>query len=518
VGESIDHPVPDVGRPDRRRGRRLPVTLALALLVLARLAIAAALYDPRWMWLCQDDFCRAVLSLNWVHQPYVFPADLHWLPLQTYVYGAAALWGAPEAIALFAAVSLALSTGTLLALYGLGRTFFQPAAALAACFLYAFGSWPLVIGCSAMAEPLFHFLAITSLTCFARWWRGAGRRWLGGTAVATGLAAWTRYEAWVLAGLLLALGMVRLCREGGTRRSAAIREFAWLLAPWLLPVAWIVQNLRVEGVPLVFYEANRQAFDASLSWLPAQRRGLVYPQAFACLSLPVTGLLVAAIFRPRSWRPTGASLLWTVAAAHFAILTALYCLGTGPRFVERIVLFHWLILLPLAGRILARWIGSPRRILRAGAVLCLAAVAVWEPHRARAILRGRTYAEYHDTAGAYLELGRYIRASLPDLRADVAVWCHDSALFVRTVSRAPWRVKNVEPERADSILAHGEIEMLCVPRRPVGPLRPDPRLEAAFRRVYWSYPIEIREFGDWRVLRIWTAGRVTSAGAGSASP
>jgi len=69
--------------------------LALAAICALHLLVACVLYDPPRVWLHADDYCRALMALNWAETPYWYPGDLHWLPLPFYVNGLVAMV-APE--------------------------------------------------------------------------------------------------------------------------------------------------------------------------------------------------------------------------------------------------------------------------------------------------------------------------------------------------------------------------------------------------------------------------------------
>jgi dienelactone hydrolase len=483
---------------------RRTAALGLLALMLARVALAVILYDPARVWLTQDDYCRALMAVAWGRDPYLYPGDLHWLSLPFYVYGLASHLVAHDWHPLFAGLSQTASILTLWVLYRLGRLFFARGAAIIACGFFTFAGWPIVLGYAALAEPLYYLLTLTGVYGFALWWtsskRRRARRGLVLYALCLALAMLTRYEAWVLGALCVGLGIWHLRKRNPERRTAVV-DLLLLAAPFVAPAWWITENLRVLGVPLAFYDANRSAFRDALYALGPLGRVLRYPVAFVLLCVPLAALLAAAPLLDRRRFVHRPALLWLIAGGHFTAITLLYISGSGPSFVDRIVLPHLLLLLPVCGAVIAAGLASPRRAAKAAAGIALLVAVISGPVQAKRIIDGKRWHGYRVQADEYLRLSRYLRDALVTEHGLAAVNAHDAGLFIRFMSGYPNRVVEVTGETAAEIFRERDIALLAVPAEPMDRWQPDERIETAFRAAAHPNRITESRLGNWRILR-----------------
>lgn len=499
--------------PDPRGPSARFVVLALVALAALKVVLAAALYDPGWVWLHQDDYCRTLMAWKWAQHPYLYPSDLHWLPLPFYVYGLAAwIRGGEDLHLTFTVVSQAMMILALVPIYDLGRTLFSRRVGLVTAVLYTACAWQTVMSFSALAEPLYYLLMISAACLFVRWWRGGRLAPLAGAMACLAAATLARYEAWVFVGLFDLAGVVRLASRRRAGRPVLTHAVV-LLTPWIGPGLWVLANLRVLGVPLEFYGANRHAFYEANYKLTRLQRAVRYPWAFVRLSPPLTALLVLAVARWRAWGLRRATMLAAVAVAHFAILTALYINGSGPSFVDRIVLVHLFLLMPATAAALVAVCDRIRPNGRTWPAVIVALIIAWGALDARDMIVHRRHGDYILQGDEYLRLADYLRATLPHESGDAAVHGHDVSMYVRVLSGMPNRVHDVRAEDVAEVLAAHPIRMLCVPAADMGPWRVAPGIERAFRRAVAPAELTEKRLGNWRILE--RAAMPTSAPGGA---
>lgn len=490
------------GSQDCRRQQLRAYANAIIILtacIALKVILAFLLYDPAGIWLHEDDYCRALMAQDWGHSPYLYPTDLHWLPLPFYIYGLASRVGIENQQLLFVVVSQVLSACTLLAIYGIGRAYFSRRAALLGAVLYTFTAWQLVMSFSSLAEPVYYLVTCCGVWAFSEWWKRDKPVWLMILAVCMALAAITRYEAWLF---LLILGMPVVFRSVGHRTRRPFLAVVLAAAPCLVPAFWILANLSQNHVPLAFYTANRQAFSAALYELTPVQRVLRYPTALLTLSIPLTMLLVLVLARPRAWGIAGrAQCLVVITAGHLVAMIALYTSGSGPSFVERIVLLHLFLLLPLGGAGLAAIWNTQRPLLRASVLMFLAAFIGEEYWRARQIINTRQYNDYAMMGNDYQALSTYLRMELPSTVGDVAVQCHDDGYYVRFSSNRPGRVHAITDRNMNEVLSQHNVALLCVPMSDIGPWRVDERVEPAFLLAHQGESFTESQLGNWRIIR-----------------
>lgn len=480
------------------RGGPWVVLAILVSLVLVKITTAWALYERGWVWLHQDDYCRALMSLSWAEHPYLYPSDLHWMPLPFWIYGAAA-WLGGDMHRVFIIVSQALMILAMFAMYDLGRVAYSRAVGLIVAGLFAWTTWQSVMSFSLLAEPVYYPAAIAGISFFLRWMRTGGRGALAASSILLMMAALTRYEAWLLIVIVNGIALMRLVRARPPGRVVVI-TIVLLAIAWIGPGWWIVLNLRVHGVPLAFYSANREAFhDALYELTPAQRIGR-YPFAFVMLSPMLSGLLLAAAAKWRTLGLRGSRPLVLVAVGHLFVLTALYASGSGPSFVERIVLLQLFLLMPIAAAALASVWMLARPWAKPAVVAFVVLFAAVESYRAREIIASRRCSDYRLMGDEYLRLADYLREDLLTNGGDVALCAHDYGHMVRFLSGYPWRVHEVHARNVAETLAHHPVRLLCLPARTMGDWRADERVETAYRNAVRN-PLNESRLGNWRLLK-----------------
>ncbi len=506
-------PQPD---PDIRRDAEADLSISRAILVLAlicalRLIIGAVLYDPPRVWFHADDYCRSIMAINWLKAPFWYPHDLHWLPLPFYLHGLASGLGPSVERWPFVLVSQAGMLLSTIGMYVLSRAFFSRLASLIATYLHAVTAWVAVMSYSALAEPVYYPLMIFGFAAYARWWRGTRPIHLFTACLLFTLAAAARYEAWLFIVIVGLVTLGRLVVMRPSLRQTGVIAGCLLLAG-AVPLIWVGLNLREHGQLLVFYSANREAFHIAMYYLTPWDRAVHYPERFALLSPLILTVCVIAMFQRQVWhRPyRGVLLLVALALTHLLILSILYYSGSGPSFVERIVLIHLLMLLPLAGCGLARAWRSRFLPIRYASAVVLVAMAFVETTYAHYIIQEQPFSEYRAMCGKYEALVALLREEGDDGPTQVAAQTSDQGYFVRFRTGGRPEIHSVTAENAAELVREKGVLTLYLPTASAGYLEVDPKIEAAWRTAAGTRLVSEREAGFWRVLRIGSQERPTA--------
>lgn len=300
-----------------------------ALLALVTLAARAALF-PFNQNLFGDAAARTELAFEWAAQP-------HWIsgagdgarqfgPLHLYVVGAMSwIWREKEHVGRLA--SLVFGAGSAFPLFFLTRRLFGWRAGAWACL--ALCAWGLHVQMSTTAgsEALFLFLLLSATWQFAEGYLGNRTAPLVAAAALMNLAMATRYEGWLLAGLM---GVLLVFRKG-SRRIGPTLAFAAACAPF--PLAWMAGNQLLHGDalhPITYIASFHRAYVQGE--LRALGPAMFYMQAIgfwpivALLSLS-PGVAVcgaAGLWRAARERPELRWMAWLVLAptAYFTFRAA----------------------------------------------------------------------------------------------------------------------------------------------------------------------------------------------------
>jgi 4-amino-4-deoxy-L-arabinose transferase-like glycosyltransferase len=214
-------------------------------------------------------------------------------------------------------------------LYGDGLT------AVTAALLLALSPPAIQFSATAFTDPLLTFWLVTAFALAARPVAGRGRVRASWAGVCFGLAAATKYQAWLFLPLLVALawlgGWSRREWGRGVTGSAVVGAFvlAWLLArPEAAPLLG-QQIANAGGLRLAW---SWELWPRLVSWAGLSRLALGWP-------LLVVFVLAAAVWLLRAWRPER-----TRSFNPITLLLALFLAAYGVA--------HWLFAVPVWDRYL----------------------------------------------------------------------------------------------------------------------------------------------------------------------
>jgi hypothetical protein len=590
------------------------VILSLTLVLAARGLIFAALYDPATNWLHGDDYVRAGMAAEYAHGPQAqpphpgcawcdregkawtlehrgpikYPGDLSWLPLQFWVYGWA--WPFVEShphLGLTALSQLLMAAGTLV-LFDLVRVVFSARVGVLSAVLWTFASWQVTLSFSCLGEPLAFLVSFAAVDLLFRWLSDPRRWQLPAMAVVFTLLTLTRYEGWILLGLL--------CLPAGwhmLRRPRAWKAAPAFMLPWIVPLLWCLESDRVHDSLLNYYNVNQYWFQLSLAHLDLWDRIVAYPVALYEMSplMSVTffisllawpwvrgrlsafnyqfSVLSASVLVPRdqpslsdgspSRSPTSSSgkcgycwLLLGVAWAHLLVLVILFARGSAPLFIERVVLFHYGLLLPFPAALLVsvcktrgdqrsaigiqpsaagyqcapvrgqrstnsdyaftadggtRVLGSRFSVLSSSRATWLVAVVVaiyggrqldW----AAKVFHNGWFCDHRDVRHAYAELGTWLRLHRDTISGRVVVDSDDRDGVIAVIAGLPRRVRTVQQPEAAPILGQDAVSLLAVPNRELGREWSRGAVEEAFRARNPQSSWQMTELRSWRIYRL----------------
>lgn len=269
--------------------------------------------------------------------------DGYWLPLGEVLVGLVAFL-VPDPR--WAARALSLVTGTLTVplLASLSARIVGPEPALAAAALLAVLPIHVTLSASSLIDvSALFFVVLTLRLATGLPAEGRSRPRLLALAVAGGLAAGLRYEAW---GLLLLLPLHRLV---ATRRPLEALLVAALLAP--VPVLWITFGLGgFEGLWAGFERIGASGATVGGRAVPIGEALAIATTKLALLTGPATLALAAAGFVLLARSPSSAAdrLLWLAATIGALVFVVVIARERGPSFVDRYALAATVLALPLA--------------------------------------------------------------------------------------------------------------------------------------------------------------------------
>ncbi len=498
--------------------------MVVALLLTTTTCGFIALYDPVTNWLHGDDFYRALMSVEWWHGsevhadhygcgwcegqglsmlehrgPFIYPGDMSWLPFQFYVYGLAVPLVQGNLHFGLTAVSQLLGTLSVLMLYLLARELYGPRVATVVATLLALTSWHAVISLSCLAEPLYYALALASLWMLMRWLRSGRSVELAVLTALLMLLSMTRNEAWLLIGLAQLAVASRLYRRVGRSRRGHLLAWAALLLPAVLPVMWCWQSWLVHGHVLNYYQVNRGWFDQAMGDWSLRWRLLTYPCALYDISHVVCVGFLVAILAGRWTLNRRNGLVILFGAIHLAILIGLFILGSAPLFVERIVLLHFALMLPVVSALIVRCLDRAGPMVRVVAAAGLILYGGEQFQRAASIFDSGDFCDHPQVREPYARLGEFLRQRRGHITGAVVVDTDDRDHLISIFASLPGRVRSLNAGEESPVLEERGVEIFCVPMQELGRNWSHGIAEARFLDLNSPAMWHVYELESWRI-------------------
>jgi 4-amino-4-deoxy-L-arabinose transferase-like glycosyltransferase len=321
---------------------------------LAKAAASTAVLLGGFRAVSDDDFARVVIAEQWARAPRWDASGTSWLPFPFWIAGAA-MKVTGRSLDTARVTAAALGMGAALLVYVAARWLGEarPAAGAGASLAAVF-PWSARLGVATVPELLTAALTLLAVAALGTEEDRGRRRLLGGAALFA--ATLSRYEAWPVGGIFVAVCAVDAVRSRSPKMAAAA---ALALGG---PVTWMAWNRAAHGDALHFLArvtAYRQALGGGEG--TAAGRLLAYPVAMVREEPEIVAILAAAaavvaiaggrdVLRARlfAYARPAAILAVQIAALSLAMVKD----GAPTHHPERAVLAA-LLLIALAGGALA---------------------------------------------------------------------------------------------------------------------------------------------------------------------
>lgn len=310
-------------------------------------------------WLSADDYCRTVISYDWLQHPKVYGGV--WLALHFWINGIF-MW-------IFQNIALApvlantfFSILTLIFLYLIVSEVFDKTTAYLSCLIFAVFPFQVWLSSSGMPESIFFFFVITSCYYFMMWYKSIqsedfpqGKASLLITAaVMMNLANLLRYEGWLFSITLIILTVMLSYRKFKFQKrffiNVSISLISILSALW-----WLYQNYKDYNNAFFFVEETTRIFKG-LNGAGFWQRLVQYP-FFVFYIAPLTTVLglrkIYLVLRNKKNGFTGNfSLLKIFLLFNLIELLLLMLIGIlgsgGTNLISRYIVVNAIMLFPFA--------------------------------------------------------------------------------------------------------------------------------------------------------------------------
>jgi hypothetical protein len=262
-------------------------TLALALVIVARVLVQLALYAAGFQALTADDFGRVVIADIWLRSPHAIWQG-PWLPFHTYVIGIALyIWH--DLLVVPRIIAFAFGSASLFFIYKLTYALFANSRiALISVVLLAVNPAHIWLSSVPLTEIMQAAFILGFLWANVEYILGKPIYYFYLSVALLSLDNTVRFEGWIFSVLFMIQMFFLLWRKHIRLHNLTIA----LVLLWIFPFAWITGNYLKTGDPLFFMTVNR-AFDTK--WYGSYSSYANYLSAFFEIDPYTTLLSIPAI-------------------------------------------------------------------------------------------------------------------------------------------------------------------------------------------------------------------------------
>ncbi len=244
-------------------------------------------------WLSADDYCRTVISYDWLQHPKIYGGV--WLALHFWINGIF-MW-------IFHSIELApvlantfFSILTLIFFYLIVSEIFDKTTAYISCLIFAVFPFQVWLSSSGMPESIFFFFVIAACYYFLMWYKSlqdesepqGKTKYLILAAVMMNFADLLRYEGWLFSITLIILTVMLSYRKFKFRKRFFI-NISLSLISIVSALWWLYQNYKDYNDAFFFVEETTRIFK-DLNGAGFWQRLIQYP-FFVFYIAPLTTIL-----------------------------------------------------------------------------------------------------------------------------------------------------------------------------------------------------------------------------------
>lgn len=266
---------------------------AIVSLILIKTLFQIIVINSGLRWLSADDYCRTVISYDWLQHPKVYGGV--WLALHFWINGLFMYIFRSLVLAPLIANTF-FSILTLVYFYLLVSKIFNRKIAYISCLIFAVFPFQVWLSSSGMPESIFFFFVIASCYYFLLWYsslqsgNSAGGKisYLAVSVVLMNFADLLRYEGWLFSITLIILTGILSFRKFRFKKRFYINT-AVSLASLISVIWWLYQNYLDYHDALFFAEETTRIFK-DLNGAGFWQRLVQYP-FFVIYIAPLTSIL-----------------------------------------------------------------------------------------------------------------------------------------------------------------------------------------------------------------------------------
>lgn len=276
----------------------------LSSLILIKILFQVLILNAGYRWLSADDYCRTVISFDWMHNPKIYSGV--WLSPHFWIVGAAMIF-IKDLFTASVVVNILFSLFTLIYFYRIVVLCFSRLTAFYSSLIFCVFPFQVWLSISGLPESIMIFWVIAGIFYFIKWKQSqikeeksntesthsvslpSGNYWyLFISSICFAVSNGFRYEGWLFSIVFVFLSFERLYRERKFSKEI-VTEVLISVISFSTIIWWLLLNKSDHGDAFYFAKETTKIF-SDLNGAGVLQRFIQYP-TFIFYIAPLTTVL-----------------------------------------------------------------------------------------------------------------------------------------------------------------------------------------------------------------------------------
>lgn len=319
--------------------------ISISFLLLLKFLFQFSILANGYRWLSADDFCRAVISYNWLHDPKIYAGV--WLSVHFWVTGFVMIF-IKDIVTAATTLNFIFSALTLIYFYKVILISVDRKTAFWSAIIFSIFPFQVWLSLSGLPESAMFFFVIGSAYYLVKWRQINKIYFLFLSAVFVMLANGFRYEGWLFSAALVLIVMYYGFKEKKPLKVIILNtltaSIGFVTIAW-----WLLQNYLDFGDAFFFIKETAKIYEDYRN-VGFFQRLIQYP-SFILFIAPLTMIFSLKILYQTLRAPEinfkKIFIIYNLAELGLLILQGMFGTG-GTNMISRYIVINCLLLIPVS--------------------------------------------------------------------------------------------------------------------------------------------------------------------------
>ncbi|MCX7834298.1 MAG: glycosyltransferase family 39 protein [Ignavibacteria bacterium] len=319
--------------------------IIISFLLLIKILFQAIILLSGYKWMSADDYCRTVISYEWLQQPRIYSGV--WLSMHFWINGFVMMF-IKDLFTAATCVNFVFSTFTLIFFFKVVQTTFDRKIAFWASIIFSLFPFQVWLSISGLPESISYFFIISSLYYFIKWKKENNIKFLIIASLLIALSSGFRYEAWLFCLTIPVLTLFYSIKEKNNVKYIILNTLVSCISFFVI-IWWLIQNY-IDNKDIFFFIKETERIYAKFNNSGFLERLIQYP-VFLFYTAPITTIfslkIIYEVIKEKQTSLKTCFVLFNLIQLLFLIIQGIFGTG-GTNLVSRYIIINGILLIPLA--------------------------------------------------------------------------------------------------------------------------------------------------------------------------